>query len=99
MITNSNLSDDDIRGCLNLYQKEGKTIPIAKRELKSGKWVKTSLKELNVARTRKFKFKIPSCVQSMINYQIIADHLLSFGAENSGKITLLDSESRITLKA
>jgi len=98
LIMNSKLSDDEIRGCINLYQKEGKILLISKQDLKRGNWIKTCIEELNIARTNKFKFRFTKQNANQINLQIIADHIFSLENENPEDIVFLDSESKISLR-
>ncbi|MDO9085560.1 MAG: glycosyltransferase family 2 protein [Anaerolineaceae bacterium] len=97
LIRSSNLSDEEIRGCVNLYQKEGKIIPITKEELRSDDWRKTSLYRLKVARTKRFSYRIPRYDYKQINNQVISDHILSLDDEDPGRITFLEPESIIKL--
>lgn len=67
LIRGNQLSDEHVKGSVNLYQKEGKIIPITQKDLRSEDWDKTSLYRLNIARTKRFKHRIPSFNSKQIN--------------------------------
>ena len=97
LIRSSKLGDEEIRGCINLYQKEEKIIPITKEELRSDNWNKTSMYRMKIARTKRFGYGSLSYDFKQINNQIIADHILSIDDEDPGKIIFLEPDSIIKL--
>ncbi len=98
LIRNSELCEDEIRGCVNLYQKEAKILPITKKDLKSEKWVKSSLSKLKVAHSRCFTFFPQHSNNARFNERIIADHILSLDKIDPKEIIFLDSDSIVTIR-
>jgi len=98
MILKSQVSPDDVRGCVNLYQKAGKNLPVAKKDLKSEKWMKSSLAKMKVANSKRFTFKTRYNDQIQFNERIIADHILSADNADHREIIFLNSESIVTFK-
>jgi hypothetical protein len=97
MIAQNNLSDDDVRGCLYLYQSEMKIIPTSKKDLRDGKYQKTSLYDFGIATTRNFSFTLPQ-KKSQIIEQNVSDQILSWGNENPENLVFDENEGRILRK-
>jgi hypothetical protein len=96
MIANGAMSDDVIRGCIYLYQKEAKIIPISMRDLRDGKYQKTSLKDLCIATTQKFSFTFPHNNLHIIE-QSVSDQILSWGNQNPENLMYDEKEGRISI--
>jgi hypothetical protein len=86
-----------LRGCVYLYQKEAKIIPISKFGLHEN-WQKTSLRALRIASGNEFSFSYPQPGPHLIE-QVVADHILSWSVENPNNLTFDENERRIFLKA
>jgi len=96
LIAQNDISDDTLRGCVYLYQKEAKIIPISKLGLHEN-WQKTSLRALQIASGNEFSFSYPQPGPHLIE-QVVSDHVLSWTVENPNNLVLDENEGRIYIK-
>jgi hypothetical protein len=95
LIAKGELSDDDVRGCVYLYQNEAKIISIPKRDFMKTHQ-KTSLSDLRIASTKNFSFVNPRNSSHSLE-QIVADHILSIANETPENLEFDEKEGRIII--
>jgi hypothetical protein len=81
MIKSGTISDDIIRGCISLYQKELSIIPISKKQIKIQRYIKTSLRNLGIHSTHKISSPLGPKDPYIVE-RILSDQILSWESEN-----------------
>jgi hypothetical protein len=97
LITSGELSDDWVRGCINLYQKASRIVPISKIDLTNGLYQKTSLKNLKIASTQAFSF-VPQPNDPRFFERSVAEQILSWEDENPENLKYDEATGKIFIQ-
>jgi hypothetical protein len=96
-ITSGELSDDWVRGCVNLYQKASRIAPISKIDLTNGLYQKTSLKKLKITSTQAFSF-VPQPKDPCFFERSIAEQILFWEDEDPKNLRYDEATGKIFIQ-